>query len=166
MRRSSATALAPCVADLKGDAPTRHAVGPVDHPRRPAGVHTGGERPILAEIDQLSLEDPDFLPEVVRDRLRRLHAGVELEESRDVPGLEVAAQDPLGDPGATGAARARARHGLPGKVLRPEELELGLRHARLLPPTGQPRITIVRRRPLSRRSGRAIPEARRLDAGE
>ena len=79
-RRQSAVA----VAQLERQAAPRHAIGPVGHPGRTAGVHAGRERLPLAEIDQLAFEDPDFLPEVVRDGLGGLDPGVEPQEPPEV----------------------------------------------------------------------------------
>src|SRR5688572_1949432 len=65
------------VSDLEGRAAAGHAVGSVDHAGRPARVHARGEGLSLAQVDQLTLQDPDFLPEVVRDRLGGLDARLE-----------------------------------------------------------------------------------------
>src|SRR5438876_2002560 len=113
------------VADLEGQAAARDAIGTVHHPRRPAGIHPGAERLLLAEIDELAFQDPDLFPEVVRDRLGRLHAGLEAQQPRHVAGVGIAAQDLLVNAGPAGAAGGRAGHGLPRQRVGTEELVLG-----------------------------------------
>src|SRR5438132_3012992 len=115
------------VAQLEGHAPLRHSVRAMDHAGRATGVHARREGLLLAEVRQFALEDPDLLPEVVDDRLARLHARVELQESRHVA-LLVTTQDLLLDPGTACATRGRGGHRLPGQMVRLEELELGFGH--------------------------------------
>src|SRR5262245_9526892 len=112
------------VADLEHRAVGVDAVRAVEHAGRPAGVHAGGEPLLLADVDELALEDPHFLPELVGDGVSGLDAGLEPEQTRAVAGVGVATQDLLGDPPASGAAAGRALDGLPRQIVGPRELAL------------------------------------------
>ena len=94
--RPSAQLRVTVVAELEGRAAARHAVGAVRHPGRPARVHPGAEGLLLAEVDQLALDDPDLLPEVVGDRPRCLDARVEAKQPRLVAGRRIAGSAPSG----------------------------------------------------------------------
>src|SRR6185436_19206894 len=92
------------VPELERRAAARHPVGPVNHAGRAACVHPRGEGLPLAQLHQLPREDPDLLPEVVRDRLLGLDPGREPEEARHVARLLVEREDLLLDSGPAGAA--------------------------------------------------------------
>src|SRR5262245_3678049 len=121
-------ALFPGVPDLESHAPRRHPIRSVDHAGRSARVHARRERLLLAEIDQFAFEDPDLFPKVVGDRVLGVDAGVEAEQTRDIAGLGIAAQDLLLHAGAARSARRRCRDRLPGELIGPEELVLGFWH--------------------------------------
>ena len=97
------------------------------HAGRAARIHPGAERPLQTEVGQAAADDPDLFPEVVGDRLGRLHAGREAQQAGDIARLGVAAQDLLLDARPAGAARRRARDRSPGNVVGAEEFEGWLR---------------------------------------
>src|SRR5712692_5516132 len=111
------------VPHLQGHTAPRNPVRSVDHARRPARVHAGGERALLAEVYQLAIEDPHLFPEVVGNRIGRLDAGREADETCYVAARRVAAQDLLLDARAARTADRRGGgHGLPRQVVWREEL--------------------------------------------
>src|SRR5207244_6737898 len=125
---TSPARVSPAVTRLEQGAAGCHAIRAVRHPGRAAGVHACRERLTSAEVDHVAVEDPDFFPEVVRDRLCRLDTRIETEEPCEVAGLGIEAQDLFAHATAAGTGARGADDLAPREMTRTEELQVWLRH--------------------------------------
>src|SRR5262249_45407629 len=96
--------------------------------RRAARIHPRAVRALQTKILEAAPADDNFLPEIVGDRVLRAHAGREAEQTRDVAGARIAAEDFFFDARAAGAGGCGAGHRRPRHVIGPKELPLGLWH--------------------------------------
>src|SRR5262249_26921118 len=106
----------------------RTGIRAMAHTRRAARIHPRAGRALQTKILEAALDDEDFLPEIVGDRVLRAHAGREAEQTRDVAGARIAAEDFFFDARAAGAGGCGTGHRRPRHVIGPKELPLGLWH--------------------------------------